>query len=145
MVRSSRAICTNYPGWNLVRTRYKTLNFDVVREQPATKFYPNQLNRLRRVNKLYCLKSHPCLLNLSKRNGGTIWFSTRNFRFFHVNGKFPSFPDLSPSVLGGMTGATGPGYQVLGTHPFRDNSSSWLSDCVFRSKMTLFQAVGNCY
>ena len=113
---------TNHPDGNLVQ-KYKAKEFDVVGEQAATKYYPNHLSRLKRVEKLHCLKSQPmfskasqtevspskpflgssrtarrpqgkkrCVTSLKtaareSTNGmaPTIWFSNRNFRFFHVN------------------------------------------------------------
>ena len=36
--------------------KHKTVKFDVVGERPATNDYSNQLNRLRRVEKLHRLK-----------------------------------------------------------------------------------------
>jgi len=48
-------IYTHHPGGILVH-KHNTIKFDVVGEQPATKYYPNQLNRLRRVEKLHRLK-----------------------------------------------------------------------------------------
>ena len=46
---------TNYPGRNLVHKQI-TLKFDLVRKRPATKYYTNQLNRLKRVEQLHRLK-----------------------------------------------------------------------------------------
>ena len=72
MMGSSRAICTNYPGSNLVH-RYKTVKFDLMGEQPATKFYPAKSAEQTKKSKQFVLpKSHPCFLNLPIRNGGTI-------------------------------------------------------------------------
>ena len=48
-------IYINHPGGHLVY-KQKTVKFDVVGERPATNDYPNQLNRLRRVEKLHRLK-----------------------------------------------------------------------------------------
>ena len=55
------------------------------------KIYPNQLKRLKRVEKLHCLKSQPIFSEASQ----TKWhepsdFPTRISRFSHVNGKYPS-------------------------------------------------------
>ena len=47
---------TNHLGENLVH-KLKAVKFDKVGEQPATRYYPNQLNRLIRVEKLHRLKS----------------------------------------------------------------------------------------
>ena len=49
--------------------KHKSVKFDVVGAQPATKYFPNQLNRLKRVEKLHRLKSQPIFLKLPKRNG----------------------------------------------------------------------------
>ena len=44
-------IYTNHPGGILVH-KHNTIKFDVVAEQPATKYYPNQLNRLKSCRKI---------------------------------------------------------------------------------------------
>lgn len=51
-------IYINHPGGNLVQ-KHKTIQFDEVGEGLATKVYPNQLNRLKRVGKLHRLKAQP--------------------------------------------------------------------------------------
>ena len=64
-------IYTNHPGGNLLH-KHKTVKFDVVGEQPATKYYPDQLNRLKRVEKLLCrrLKYQPMFSEASQSESG---------------------------------------------------------------------------
>ena len=55
-----------------------------------SKVCPNQLKRLKRVEKLHCLKSQPIFSEASQME----WhvpsdFQTRISRFFHVDGKYP--------------------------------------------------------
>ena len=55
-----------------------------------SKVCPNQLKRLKRVEKLHCLKSQPIFSEASQME----WripsdFPTRISRFFHVDGKYP--------------------------------------------------------
>ena len=68
MKRWVLTIYTKHPGGNPV-LKHKSVKFDVVGAQPATKYFPNQLNRLKRVEKLHRLKSQPIFLKLPKRNG----------------------------------------------------------------------------
>ena len=57
------------------------------------KVYPNQLNRLKRVEKLHHLKTQPIFSEaFPNEMARTLWFSNRNFRFSHVNGKHPRCP-----------------------------------------------------
>lgn len=74
-------IYTNHPGGILVH-KHNTIKFDVVGERPATKYYPNQLKRLKRVEKLHRLK----LQSIFSEASQTEWrepfdFSTGNFGF----------------------------------------------------------------
>ena len=58
-------IYTNHPGGNL-KHKLKAVKFDLVGEQPATRYYPNQLNRLKREEKLHRLKSQPIFSKASQ-------------------------------------------------------------------------------
>ena len=57
-------IDTNNQGGNFVQ-KHKAIEFDLVGEQSATKYYPNHLSRLKQVEKLLCLKSQPVFLGSS--------------------------------------------------------------------------------
>ena len=85
--------------WGLLVVYVKLQNWSWWERTPYYKVW-NQLNRLKR-NK----QSHhsPYLLKLSKPEmARTIWFSNRNFRLSHVNGKYSS----SPSPHRGQTSET---------------------------------------
>ena len=58
-------VYSNHPGGNLVH-KLKAVKFDLVGEQPATRHYPNQPNRLKRVEKLHRLKSQPIFSKASQ-------------------------------------------------------------------------------
>ena len=64
------------------------------------KLYPNQLNRLKRVEKSHRLKSQLIYSEDSEEGmARTTWFSDGNFRFFQVNGKWPRPPPPPPSAF----------------------------------------------
>ena len=64
------------------------------------KLYPNQLNRLKRVEKSHRLKSQLIYSEDSEEGmARTTWFSNGNFRFFQVNGKWHRPPPPPPSAF----------------------------------------------
>ena len=82
-------IYTHHPGGILVH-KHNTIKLDVVGEQPTTKYYPNQLKWLKSCRTIAPPQITVHLFrSFSNGMARTIWFSNRNFRFFHVNGKYP--------------------------------------------------------
>ena len=73
------------PAGYLVRNR-KTIKFDAVERTTHYNVYPNQLNRLKRVENCIPSNHSPCFLKLPKIPR-TVWFSNPNFRFSHVNSR----------------------------------------------------------
>ena len=65
---------THHPGGNLVHKQIP-IKFDVVGEQPASKYHPNQLNRLKRGEKLHRLK----LQSISSEASQTEWRESFDF------------------------------------------------------------------
>ena len=58
-------VYSNHPGGNLVH-KLKAVKFDLVGEQLATRYFPNQLNRLKRVEKFHRLKTQPIFSEASQ-------------------------------------------------------------------------------
>ena len=68
------------PAGYLVRNR-KTIKFDAVERTTHYNVYPNQLNRLKRVENCIPSNHSPCFLKLPKIPR-TVWFSNPNFSVF---------------------------------------------------------------
>ena len=82
-------VYSNHPGGNLVH-KLKAVKFDLVGEQLATRYFPNQLNRLKRVEKLHRLKTQPIFSEASQtewRKPSAFDFPTRisGFSMYLVN------------------------------------------------------------
>ena len=109
-------IYTNHPGGILVH-KHNTIKFDVVGERPATKYYPNQLKRLKRVEKLHRLK----LQSIFSEASQTEW--REPFDFPTGNSGFPckwEVPPLSEKRSQGGGGGEGEetvGVQFVETQP----------------------------
>ena len=87
-------IDTNQTTGNLVH-KHKTMKFDVVVERPVTdNVYPNQLNRLKRVEKLHPLKSQPMFSEAPRWEWREPFDFQPDFRISPVNAKYRSFDKL---------------------------------------------------
>ena len=81
------------PAGYLVRNR-QTIKFDAVERNTHYNVYPNQLNRLKRVDNCIPSNHSPCFLKLPKM-ARTVWFSNPNFRFSYVNSRpLPEHADV---------------------------------------------------